>query len=285
MLDQYRQSLRNAEAAVVAGTETVRVPLLRGLRRRLRDQPFHMIPEVFFQQCGSTRFTMPEEEFVLRPGQACIMPRGVPHRERSIGAVGDYLTLIMMFCDNGFSLHYGRSSANRSVHSDPARRFITPKEGRLLSYIDDLVMARDAGLSSSDGYVRGLWRATLALVQHEMHAGTTPPVHRHPLVARSLDLIQVHLGDLKLKVEWLSERLACTPDHLSRVFRRETGQRLMDLILVRRIAQAEHLLIQGELTIGEVAWTCGFATQSYFNRVFRARRRMTPREFQRRKVS
>ena len=75
----------------------------------------------------------------------------------------------------------------------------------------------------------------------------------------------------------LAEQSGCTPDHLSHLFSRTTGEHLASFIVRRRMERATHLLRESAMAGKEIAWACGYATQSYFVRSFRARFGVTPK--------
>jgi AraC-like DNA-binding protein len=102
---------------------------------------------------------------------------------------------------------------------------------------------------------------------------------RLDLVARCQLLVEQHLKDRHMSVTWLAEHLGCTPDHLSRAFQRKTGTNLIDSINRGRIQCAVQLMSRLDFNIAEIAWTCGYSTQSYFNRLFLRQMGLTPRQY------
>ena len=67
--------------------------------------------------------------------------------------------------------------------------------------------------------------------------------------------------------------------HFHRQFRKALGMTPRDYIVRTRIERAKRLLIESELTVGEVAGAVGFVDQSHFSNVFRKVVSMTPRSF------
>ena len=65
------------------------------------------------------------------------------------------------------------------------------------------------------------------------------------------------------------QKFYISPYYLSRLFRRVTGQSIVDYINGRRIEAAQKLLETTELSIGTVAEQTGFASAAHFRRVFR----------------
>ena len=59
-------------------------------------------------------------------------------------------------------------------------------------------------------------------------------------------------------------------------FKATTGQTPYQYVLSRRIARAQELLSAGEMPLAEVAYACGFASQSHMTDVFRQKLGVTP---------
>ncbi|MDP4090210.1 MAG: AraC family transcriptional regulator [Bacillota bacterium] len=67
--------------------------------------------------------------------------------------------------------------------------------------------------------------------------------------------------------------------HFSRLFKKFTNMSLTEYINCKRISKAEVLLLNPSLSITEVALQSGFNSLSSFNRVFRAHKNCSPKEF------
>ena len=72
----------------------------------------------------------------------------------------------------------------------------------------------------------------------------------------------------KFSLTEVAARFYISPYYLSRLFRRVTGQSIVDYINARRIEAAQKLLETTELSIGTVAEQTGFASAAHFRRVF-----------------
>ena len=68
-------------------------------------------------------------------------------------------------------------------------------------------------------------------------------------------------------------------DSFANVFKQFSGMSCYDYLIQKRIAHAEALLIQPDLSITEVAMRSGFGSLSTFNRVFKAVKNCTPSEY------
>ena len=69
------------------------------------------------------------------------------------------------------------------------------------------------------------------------------------------------------------------PVHLSREFRKHYQMTIGELIRKRRIDRACELLSKSNMSLSEVALTCGFSDQSHFCAMFKSHTGLTPAKF------
>jgi AraC-like DNA-binding protein len=277
---ERRAAYDHALAAAARGQGLRRIPEPRGLRERRHGAPFHATPEVFFQQSGATRFSLPEESFTQDAGELCIIAAGLPHGEKVVGPPDEYLTLVMMFQAEGFSLHFCTAAAARNVRAHNIDRVVGPGARRVERYLADLLALRQEGAAADDPAVLALWAVFFSQARRALKQPlAAPSAPASPLAQRCRDLVQLHLAEPELNVQWLAKRLGCTPDHLSRVYRRAWHVTLTDAIHEARVAQAKRYLAErgsGAPRLNEVATHCGYRAHSHFNRVFLAHTGRTP---------
>jgi AraC-like DNA-binding protein len=273
----YRGVVERAWQDLIWGCLNLRVPRLVGLRRR-GGPAFHATPELFFQQCGSTIFEMPEETFTVGPGELCLMPTGMPHAETACAGPAGYLTLITMFWPDGFSVHFGHTSPEQRVRSDPHDRF-TLSSNLFQQCLQEIAAVSARPVAGRDRFVDGLLAASLGTMLHAFDLPQRKSEAGLDLVARCRTLVEQHLHHRDLSVTWLAAHLGCTPDHLSRAFQAKTGVNLIDSINRARISSAVRLMSRLDFNIAEIAWASGYATQSYFNRLFLRQMGQTPRQY------
>lgn len=72
-----------------------------------------------------------------------------------------------------------------------------------------------------------------------------------------------------------------SPSAFARFFKRMMGQSFIEYVVQLRVGRACRLLVETDLPITQVCYEAGFSNLSYFNRVFRIHRKMTPREYRR----
>lgn len=82
-----------------------------------------------------------------------------------------------------------------------------------------------------------------------------------------------------LRLESLASLAGMTPPAFSRFFKSRTGRTLSDYIIDIRLGNAARLLVDTTQNVSEICYSCGFNNLSNFNRIFKAKRGYTPRDF------
>jgi len=100
--------------------------------------------------------------------------------------------------------------------------------------------------------------------------------HRMEQVKTVLEYIENHYGE-NLTLEQLSQVAGMNPKYFCRIFRSVTHQSPMDYVNFYRIEQAAYLLDSTSLPVTSVGLDCGFTESSYFTKVFKKYKGMTPR--------
>jgi len=276
--EKLAASLRAARVRLRSGRGRVIVPELIGLHRRRPDAYFHSWPELFVQTGGATEFECPSGKFRLSSGNFCVMPAGVPHAETPSDPTSAFASIIFM--------QIGADCLMMQAHADNESRIRADVSIRLAGGNIYLRCLEQAALHGEwedalrEDYVRALVDAFLSAMLAMLLKPNTPQVEERPFLASEAEkLIRLSVADPSLTVASLSRKLACSPDHLTRVFRCSTGIVPSVWIARERVRLACELLETSPHNVSEIGWTCGFNTPSYFIRVFRAHTGVTPRSW------
>ena len=103
------------------------------------------------------------------------------------------------------------------------------------------------------------------------HRGGLSPAQ----VRRVISYIDAHLGE-ELSLRRLSELAQLSPYHFVRAFRQSTGRSPHRYVLEQRIARAQVRLMEPELSLADVGYELGFASQAHFTTTFRKMVGTTP---------
>ena len=273
----YCKTLRRELHRVERGRYCLKVPRLLGLWDSRCNLPFHVTPEIFFQISGQSDIALPREKFTLEPCEVMIMPRGVPHWARALDGAKPFRMMTGMFLPDCFSFHIAAASPKQETIASPLDQFRSKDHIRLARLLDDIVAAHEEVRDSRHPQIRGQLMAYLALAIQRLDPAPEPRSEEPALIRQCRQEILSELARPELAVIWLARQLGCSPDHLSRAFHQHTGMRLRRYIEECRLEQAVHLLENSNLKIAAVAWTCGFRSPSYFDRIFMKLRGTTPK--------
>lgn len=98
-----------------------------------------------------------------------------------------------------------------------------------------------------------------------------------PQLEKALSYIQEHFAE-PIRLSSVSETIGVSDSYLSRLFTEYMRTGFSDYVTTVRINKAKNLL-GGNLSIREVAFTCGFQDANYFIRQFRKQTGVTPGQF------
>lgn len=125
----------------------------------------------------------------------------------------------------------------------------------------------------------------LSKLPHDILASATYQAGSDSGTEHRLSIVLAHIRKNlhgRLPVEEAAEKVGLSPSAFSRFFRSMVGQTYIGYVTGQRITMAANLLLHENLSIGEVAYRCGYNNLSNFNRQFTAAKQMTPSQFRRR---
>ena len=83
-------------------------------------------------------------------------------------------------------------------------------------------------------------------------------------------------SESELSLDGISAKVGLSKYYFAREFHRITGHTFITYVNIVRCEKAKALLSENRLTIGEISRVTGFASQSYFTRIFRAHTGLLP---------
>jgi AraC-like DNA-binding protein len=125
---------------------------------------------------------------------------------------------------------------------------------------------------------------TGALVRYLEEAAVlsaAPPVAVHPAVVAAREYLRRHLHE-RIGLKDVAAAAHVAPEHLVRLFKRETGLTPFRFLWDERVRLGVSLLEHTGLPVGEIATQVGFQTVYHFSRSVRAATGLPPTELRRR---
>ncbi len=97
-------------------------------------------------------------------------------------------------------------------------------------------------------------------------------------IGRALVYIKEHLTE-DLSLETVAKAMSVSPIHFHNTFKVALACTLREYVEQQRIKKAVTLLTTTNSSLTQIAFECGFTSQSYFSYAFKRRMKMTPREY------
>ena len=83
----------------------------------------------------------------------------------------------------------------------------------------------------------------------------------------------------EIRLVQLADMVGMTPVSFSRFFKLCTGTNLSDYIIDIRLGYASRLLVDSTMSVAEICYESGFNNLSNFNRIFKKKKQISPKEF------
>ncbi|MFF8847303.1 helix-turn-helix transcriptional regulator [Streptomyces sp. NPDC015127] len=198
------------------------------------------------------------EKFTIRPGRVSLVPPGALVRYRYRGR-SEHLYVHLELPGTG----------------EACRVPVMQDSGALLPVLTDLLRhavsagPEQAGRAAADVWAV-LWRVA------GLSSAPGPGGGPHPAVAAAVAHVESHLAG-PLTVPDVAGAAGISHNHLTRLFRAETGDTVVAYIRRRRMERARHLLTESTLTIPAIAAAVGVADLQAFNKACRRELGASPR--------
>lgn len=118
----------------------------------------------------------------------------------------------------------------------------------------------------------------MELTQEALDGGKKAKPAASPVVFAAAEWIKSNCHR-QLSVSEIAEAVHYNAEYLSALFKKETGLTLIRYLNRTRIDVAKRLLLSGSISIKEAAYSCGFADEKYFMKLFKRLEGMTPLEY------
>lgn len=96
------------------------------------------------------------------------------------------------------------------------------------------------------------------------------------IVQRVIQYVEEHYADSNLNISTIAEGMERNPKYISRVFKEETQEGILDYMNRLRIKKARTLIKSGKFTLEQIGEMVGYASMKTFRRAFRKETGMTP---------
>ena len=96
------------------------------------------------------------------------------------------------------------------------------------------------------------------------------------IVQRVIQYVEEHYADSNLNISTIAEGMERNPKYISRVFKEETQEGILDYMNRLRIKKAKALIKSGRFTLEQISEMVGYASLKTFRRAFQKETGLTP---------
>lgn len=230
---------------------------------------YHELYEIYFLLEGSCDYFIGSRTYHLTAGDLVLIPEGVIHNT-VYHSTGHSRLLV--------------NCASRYVPASARPKGYIYRNAALTEKLRELLEAAEAEYNAADRFSEEAVSCHIRLLFYLLArnpnqydaAGT-----ENGAVSRAAAWLQLHFTE-DVTLPELAEIAAVSPEHLSRLFRKETGFGFREYRSLLRLQKAEQLLKQRSgASVAEIAAECGFSDSNYFSVAFKKVYGFSPKQVQR----
>lgn len=228
---------------------------------------YHSLCEIYYLEEGDCKYLVEEKLVEISSGDLVFIPKGIIHK-----TVYDniYSRLLINCSDDylkGFDIQKAFVYRNKQYSSE------------IYSILKNIEKEHLNSDSFSDRLIEGYMQQILAIVSRTVNEFENTRV-QNKYALKVLDYLRNnYTGEITLSS--LAEKFSVSPEHLSRIFKKETGLGFNEYLSLLRLKKAESILkLDTRMSISEIAFACGFNDSNYFCEKFKTVYGMPPKKFQ-----
>ena len=249
------------------------------------EQHWHMQYEIIHILKGEFLLKLTNESHLLRAGDYAFINAGILHG----GAPKDAVYECVVFDINILR--------NRNYRSDQFMKSLVHNKIRIQSVISQQHLAENLMMKQAlEGFFKGFRERSeyyeLSVLSHLMLF--MAEVAKHGLYAsnfenfsdiesiepikKSLEMIQDNYSD-DLSLDDLAKTAGLSGKYFCHIFQKLMGRTPIDYLNNYRIERASCLIEENKLPLMHICYDCGFNDYSYFIRVFKKYKKITPKQY------
>lgn len=235
------------------------------------NRHYHDMLEIYYLEEGSCRYFIDNKSYDVRAGDLVFIPERVIHHTTYYG---EHYKRKLIYC--------GRSLVPYAVSGRLSSFTYLYRNSLAASEIKALLLKIEKEYISPDIYSGEVIEMLLAmlffvLARNENEFSGVSVGNK--TVTEAVEYIQNgYMHDVSLSEA--AKNLSVSPEHLSRIFKRETGMGFSEYLTLVRLKRAEELLKSGvKMSMTEIAYASGFNDSNYFSEKFKSYYGVSPTKY------
>ncbi len=249
---------------------------------RYRAGHFHNEIEVFYMVSGSVRCCFKEEEVIIGEGSCILINSRVIHQFICESPTAE-CTYIQVDMDEyiGHLLPGTEGYLPMLINRLRSKKYGVYKDtGELRDIVISIEEEANSQKANFQCYIKSHLYHLAAFMCRNGFAASEGE-------AKSAELIKIMPAikyieenfDKEITLNALCETINVSKYHFCRIFKKVTDITSAEYVNLYRLYRAENLLMGTSGSVSEIAFSCGFASIQYFNKMFKRYRACTPKEY------
>ncbi len=219
--------------------------------------------------------------YILNVGDAILIKSRVPH-ETFVAEPNGFTDMLQFTPDallNNDTLVSGRYLSRFINSSEP---YIFKKDDIItketITYVKAIAKELEKKDFAYDMYIKANLYMLLACFYRHGILNNADTLFEHREINKIMPILK-HIDEHfreQITLEAAANILKFNPDYFCRLFKKATGMTFTDYLNFVRVCQSENDLIFSDKSIGDISLDCGFSSTSYFNRVFKKFKLISP---------
>ncbi|RKQ34576.1 AraC family transcriptional regulator [Oceanobacillus halophilus] len=244
----------------------------------------HDVTEVLVFLSGDCTFFCEGKTYILKRGDIVVIPPYAVHQAKvtdfdsyerimftvSTHLMDDYVSISPTMKEN---IVYQKTQGSyvRNLHTD--------KFQEVLSLLEEISWKKVNGKETNSFFLQYLlFKVLESIFQPESSTPKTNELDER--LASILDFIESHLTDPDLNLDKVSNHFHLNKYYFSHYFKNNMTLPFYRYVSLKRLSTALTMIKQNQMSIEEIAYTCGFPDYSSFYRLFKKEYNLSPKNFQ-----
>lgn len=240
----------------------------------------HRSYEIYYLVCNEQEYFIEDRFYTVAAGDLVLIPANVMHRTEGEGT----LRFLVHFTDSFLQRFFTDSVLTPLLGGLPhVFRTDTQERERILGILNAMLLEYNRSVQEQTPLNEPLISGYLYHILFTMaHADNNYTSHskndeRMTKIIQFINENYNHITD----IEQIAEHFFISKYHLCRFFRKNLGISLITYLNTIKIREACSVIKNGCANMTEVAILCGFNSSSYFCKVFKKEKGISPTEFRR----
>ena len=227
---------------------------------------YHSFYEIYYLEQGVCHYLIEGKLFEMDQGDIVFIPKGQIHKT----SYDDVHSRLLINCSDKYLKNADISEAFVYRNEKYSREIFS-----IMKKIEEEYLRGD---KFSQSLIKGYMQQLLAVVYRTENRYKNTRLQKK-YVQKALDMLEVNFTH-EITLSALADEFGISIEHFSRIFKKETGLGFNEYLSLLRLKKAESILKQnGNETIADIAFSCGFNDSNYFCEKFKKIYGMSPLKY------